>query len=215
MGKLNVTPTGCPGPVPGSKVWRCDGENCVYGAFQYDSCKAAVTERGYTLRLSSDLIEEARESAALHEKTVQGQLERTRVELVHEAEAHRRTACTLQRQADLLQDEAARFAELYCGALIDKNAAVTKLSEDIDIQCEHCGALLQELAATRDERDYYKAMYLAQFSAASGADNLVEQETTSEEVSDSVVGSAGSRGDGERAAGDGDRTVDDDGTSVG
>lgn len=174
--KLKVTPSGCPGPIPGSRVWRCDGVNCVYGPHCFDSCKQAIADRGYVLRISSDLVEEAAEAAELHRQTAQGQLEQTRQELADEAKAHKQTAATLQKEVELTQSEADEFANLYVeqmmlqetanaefktevelnGSLMRENA---DLRQDVDTSCEHCSELLQEIAELRDELAWYKQQF--------------------------------------------------------
>lgn len=69
-----VTPTGCPGPLPGTKVWVCDGEQCVYGPYQYGCCKQAIAERGYRLQLSEDLAKEQALNASKEVQSLQEQL---------------------------------------------------------------------------------------------------------------------------------------------
>lgn len=180
MSKLNTTPTGCPGPIPGTKVWRCDGENCVYGAVYYASCKEAIAERGYTLRLSSDLVEEAAEAARLIEQNVQSALaaeQADKMRIIKNAEAmdkeYRAKLTTQMFKTDAQQDIADEFANLYYEQMMLKESCKDEffaeielngllmrtnadLRQDIDSQCEHCATLLQHIAELEDELLYYK-----------------------------------------------------------
>lgn len=205
--KLNVTPTGCPGPIPGTRVWRCDGVNCVYGPYFFDSCKQAIADRGYVLRISSDLVEEAAEAAELHRQTVQGQLEQTQRELADEAKAHKQTAATLRKEVELTQSEADEFANLYYTATLKHeraNAIAVTLHGQSEAQCAHCSELLQEIAELRDERDYYKSLCSAQ-------DTLVEREVDVETTNDTgdidTRGGVGDNGDSVLDTGAADGTV--------
>lgn len=192
--KLKVTPSGCPGPIPGSRVWRCDGVNCVYGPHCFDSCKQAIADRGYVLRISSDLVEEAAEAAELHRQTAQGQLEQTRQELADEAKAHKQTAATLQKEVELTQSEADEFANLYVEQMmlkesckdelfaeIELNGSLMRtnadLRQDIDSQCEHCATLLQRIAELEDELLYYKQLE-AERETTDGSRNINAGDST-------------------------------------
>ncbi len=178
MGELNTTPTGCPGPIPGTKVWRCDGENCVYGAAYYASCRQAIAERGYTLRISSTFVEEVAEAAELIRQNVQGQLEEERIDkerIIKKADEmdtnYRARLATQMFKTDAQQNLADEFANLYYKALVDKSVAVTKLGEDIDSQCEHCATLLQRIAELEDELLYYKQLE-AQYETTNNSCNI-------------------------------------------
>lgn len=155
--KLKVNPTGCPGPIPGTKVWRCDGLNCVYGTRNYASCKQAIADRGYTLRLSSDLIAEASEAAQLIEQNAQGQLKA-------EQKAHANTMTQLNNKEAYiqLQDEERKhlvdiLAESYAGEqhykeelwnVTQSNGELEQLAEE---QQDHIADLLASNAQLRDE----------------------------------------------------------------
>lgn len=212
--KLQTTPTGCPGPIPGTKVWRCDGVNCVYGPYCFDSCKQAIADRGYVLRISSDLVEEAAEAAELHRQTAQGQLEKERREYAEERVQTQITLDNLAQNVRNANSEAETFANLYIEQMLCKEAAKRDLDitvetlgvteDQLSASCEHCTTLLQELAVTRDERDYYK---LLAASLASGTDNLVGQEATSEATDCGVANSVGASSSGVRDTGDINGTV--------
>lgn len=180
MGKLNTTPTGCPGPIAGTRVWRCDGENCVYGKSHYASCKQAIAERGYTLRLSSDLVEEAAEAARLIEQNVQGKLAEEQadklriIKKAEDADAEYRARLTTEMFKTQAQEDIGKeFANLYYEQMMFREVAETELHMEIELNgslmrtnadlnidlrdsCEHCATLLQRIAELEDELLWYK-----------------------------------------------------------
>lgn len=175
MSKLNATPTGCPGPIPGTRIWRCDGTNCVYGPSHYVSCKQAIADRGYTLRLSSDLIEEAAEAAELIRQNVQSELADEKADkerIVKQAESmdedYRARLATEMFKTDAQKNIADEFANLYYSYLLREQSLKDNLwtatqtaqrySDEYDAQCEHCAALLKRIAELEDELLYYKQL---------------------------------------------------------
>lgn len=173
MSKLNATPTGCPGPIPGTKVWRCDGMSCVYGASHYSSCKDEIAKRGYTLRISSDMTEEVAEAAELRRQNVQSQLAEEKAERIKEREQTQITLDNLTQNARNANAEAEEFANLYYEQMMFLSVANTELHTEIELNgslmrtnadlnidlkdsCEHCATLLQRIAELEDELLYYK-----------------------------------------------------------
>lgn len=121
--KLIVNPTGCPGPIPGTKVWRCDGTNCIYGASQYASCKTEIELRGYELRITDDIIVEAREASELLTKSVQQELDNERKARLNEQYAF---AAELEDKEQRIQELEKQLKELQDNA--EQNKGVVSVA---------------------------------------------------------------------------------------
>ena len=191
MSKLKVNPTGCPGPIPGTKVWRCDGLNCVYGQSHYASCKQAIKERGYTLRLSSDLIAEANEEAELIKNSVQAQLQ-------DEQKVHAQTKQEAAQSLANAQAEQHYFAEQYVEAVMQREhfkdclwtATQTNQhqSEQIEEQQEHIADLLAQNAQLQHELRWIYAKQGREEGSEESTDSSVG-ELSGSDSSDTTVGS--------------------------
>lgn len=130
MSELKVTPTGCPGPVAGSKVWRCDGVNCVYGGNQYASCKEEIANRGYTLRISNDIVEEAMQASQLLQQSVQEELRKNKqyCELVEQERSYL-TARLIEERANAQYDTLSLVQEV--AEMLDELRYYKRMSEDL------------------------------------------------------------------------------------
>lgn len=110
---IKVIPTGCPGPVAGSKVWACNGEDCPYGPYQYACCKDEIVRRGYTLMIDNEQTEAVRQDVELMKGSLQAQLqEANRVGAQWQETAHK-----AEQQVQLTRDEQDYIAELYVQAM--------------------------------------------------------------------------------------------------
>lgn len=201
MGEFKVTPTGCPGPIPGSKVWRCDGASCVYG-WDVDACAKAIKERGYELRISSDLAEDMRLRAEAVRETALTQLQETNrlrrsESIAHEREMDQARISIQTQEVELLRanqrlDETQASLQDSEKALAEHKAALSESTSALEhtthtlVEAEE--ALLDSTAQTtrlRDELRWYKMK----------EESYAATEETGDTAGDTVLDS-GSAGDG-------------------
>lgn len=204
---INPIPTGCPGPVKGTKLWACNGEDCPYGPYQYACCKQAIADRGYTLLLDKEHEEQMRQDAELIKVSLQAQLQDANSML----NRHLEQIANAQQLIVILQDEGDYKTELYIQELYKAVTAqyelgaqeqlTDSLKEKLDKMQEQMEAdtaarvaertsLLQDLVRFGDELAYHKQV-------------LAQWETQSEE---GEQGTAGVVGTGDNTGGDSNST---------
>lgn len=182
---INPIPTGCPGPVKGTKLWACNGEDCPYGSYQYACCKQAIADRGYTMVLDKEHEEQMRQNAELIKVSLQAQLQ----------DANRMTSryaeeiANAQHALIVLRDEGDYKANLYAREMYKAMIARHQIDElkqtvadehDVHMQdCEqyekHIALLLQDNVRLEDELAYNRQV-------------LAQLETQSEEGEQSTAG---------------------------
>lgn len=152
--RLNVNPTGCPGPIPGTKIWRCDGLNCVYGPNYYASCKEEIAKRGYTLHITSDLTQEVAEASELLRQSVQAALERERKERLDEQYTFAAELEQSEFKQELAKAQQQYLMQQYIKQLVENEASNEQIAEAIGItaQCIDEIAFLKKVIKEQNEK---------------------------------------------------------------
>lgn len=147
MSELKVTPTGCPGPIPGTKVWRCDGSKCVYNA-NFASCKEEIIKRGYELRINDDLVQEMQEASKLLSQTVQHKLEE--LQAVHNATEASLAAKELALV--MASDEKAYLVAQCLSTMVEQDKRISELEAQLEELMTH-EEQVESVMATIDNDD--------------------------------------------------------------
>lgn len=190
MVDIKVNPTGCPGPLAGTKAWRCDGEDCVYGPYQYDCCKESIAERGYQLMLTSEVTRTIVEESTARRATLQDELARAQVATKQALkERDERDTALQQEQAkqQTLADDAAYLADCYAESLL-ANERTRAYLQTVEAERDNAIASLAEL----EEQSIVTA---AELAAYRDKERWYEQERATMGAQDSATNSDADSGD--------------------